>query len=58
MTDVCVTYTQIDRTKGPRAEPIKAVSTSKNKAGYTVTLVVCGWAGAVIKVIWAFGQEK
>ena len=31
----------------------------KNKAGYTATLVACGWAGAVIeKVTGAFGQER
>ena len=31
----------------------------KNKAGYTVTLVACGWAGALIdKVTGAFGQEQ
>ena len=30
----------------------------KNKAGYTATLVACGWAGAVLeKVTWASGQE-
>ena len=29
-----------------------------NKAGYTATLVACGWAGAVLeKVTRAFGQE-
>ena len=25
----------------------------ENKAGYTATPVACGWAGAVIEVIWA-----
>ena len=31
----------------------------QNKAGYTATLVACGWAGAVIdKVTLAFGQEQ
>ena len=31
----------------------------RNKAGYTATLVACGWAGAVIeKVTGAFGQEQ
>ena len=29
-----------------------------NKAGYTATPVVCGWAGAVIEVTWAFGREQ
>ena len=29
-----------------------------NKAGYTATLVACGWAGAVLeKITWASGQE-
>ena len=31
----------------------------KNKAGYTATLVACGWAGAVLeRVIRASGQER
>ena len=30
-----------------------------NKAGYTATLVACGWAGAVIEeATGAFGQEQ
>ena len=29
----------------------------KNKAGYTATLVACGWAGAVLEVTRASGQE-
>ena len=30
-----------------------------NKAGYTATLVACGWAGAVMeKVTGAFAQEQ
>ena len=30
-----------------------------NKAGYTATLVACGWAGAVMeKVTGAFGQVQ
>ena len=27
----------------------------KNKAGYTATLVACGWAGAIIEVSGTFG---
>ena len=30
---------------------------TENKAGYTATLVACGWAGAVLEVSWASGQE-
>ena len=30
----------------------------KNKAGYTATLVACGWAGAIIEVSGTFGQEQ
>ena len=31
----------------------------RNKAGYTATLVACGWVGAMIeKVTGAFGQEQ
>ena len=34
------------------------VHMSRNKAGYTATLVACGWAGAVLKkVTRASGQE-
>ena len=33
-------------------------SDALNKAGYTATLVACGWAGAVLeKVTWASWQE-
>ena len=32
-------------------------SLKNNKAGYTVTLVVCGWAGAIFEVARPFGQE-
>ena len=30
----------------------------RNKAGYTATPVVCGWAGAIIEVSGTFGQEQ
>ena len=30
----------------------------KNKAGYTATPVVCGWAGAIFEVTRPFGQEQ
>ena len=30
----------------------------ENKAGYTATPVACGWAGAIIEVSEAFGQEQ
>ena len=31
----------------------------ENKAGYTATLIACGWAGAVMeKVTKAFAQEQ
>ena len=37
----------------------KRVREKKNKAGYTATLVTCGWAGAVkVKVTEAFGQKQ
>ena len=29
-----------------------------NKAGYTATEVVCGWAGAIFDVTRSFGQEQ
>ena len=35
-----------------------AINANDNKAGYTATLVACGWAGAVLeKVIRVSGQE-
>ena len=30
----------------------------RNKAGYTATLVACGWAGAIIEVTRSFGQGQ
>ena len=34
-------------------------SLTTNKAGYTATLVTCGWAGALLeKVTRAFGREQ
>ena len=37
---------------------LETVITSENKAGYTATLVTCGWARAVLeKVTRASGQE-
>ena len=29
-----------------------------NKAGYTATLVACGWAGTIFEVTRSFGQEQ
>ena len=38
--------------------PISMFAILLNKAGYTATLVACGWAGAVLeKVTRASGQE-
>ena len=34
------------------------VKNEKNKAGYTASPVACGWAGAIIEVSGAFGQEQ
>ena len=31
---------------------------SVNKAGYMVTEVACGWAGAIFQVTRPFGQEQ
>ena len=32
-----------------------AVDLHLNKAGYTATLITCGWAGAVVEVTGLFG---
>ena len=32
-------------------------SSDWNKAGYTATLIACGWAGAIYGVTRAFGKE-
>ena len=38
---------------------VKRDCVERNKAGYTATLVACGWAGAVLeKVTKTFGQEQ
>ena len=40
-------------------QKLSLVKITQNKAGYTATLVACGWAEAVLeKVISVFGQEK
>ena len=40
-------------------ESIDEWSVKPNKAGYTATLVACGWAGVGLeKVTRAFGQER
>ena len=40
-------------------EDIRRTTNSEmNKAGYTATPVACGWAGAIIEVSAAFGQEQ
>ena len=31
---------------------------SIKKAGYTATEVACGWAGAIVELTRAFGQEQ
>ena len=41
---------------GSRVEVETPTSVKSNKAGYTATLVACGWAGAIIEVSGAFGQ--
>ena len=47
--------TRVIRLKGVFCDVIRM---KMNKAGYTATLVACGWAGAVIeKVTGAFGQK-
>ena len=38
---------------------MRKTRTDLNKAGYTATLVACGWVGAVLeKVTRASGQEQ
>ena len=36
---------------------MRKTRTDLNKAGYTATLVACGWAGAVLGVTGSSGQE-
>ena len=45
------------RVWGLRGERERERKKKKNKAGYTATLVACGWAGAVLELTRAFGQE-
>ena len=35
-----------------------SLGTYTNKAGYTASSVVCGWARAVFEVAWSFGLER
>ena len=37
---------------------VTLVDMRENKAGYTATEVVCGWAGAIFEVTRSFGQEQ
>ena len=37
--------------------PSKNITMQRNKAGYTATLVPCGWAEPVLEVTRASGQE-
>ena len=58
---ICVTdrqtHTHLDRPKDTTSH--RDARTLLNKAGYTATLVVCGWAGAVLeKVTRALWQEQ
>ena len=56
--------TNVTKHEGKTENQIKAIAIEcglykkRNKAGYTATLVACGWAGAVLeKVTRASGQD-
>ena len=51
---------QTDRQKDRPTEPgVESRGTRlKNKARYTATPIVCGWAGAIFEVTRPFGQEQ
>ena len=36
----------------------RIIEKRNNKAGYTAVEVVCGWAGAILKVTRPLGQEQ
>ena len=59
ISNVCVTEKPTDRLTNQRMPPevTRGAHLSRNKAGYTATLVACGWAGAVLEVTRASGQE-
>ena len=49
---------EADEGKEEEKKEVEETAIEKNKAGHTVTLVGCGWAGAVLeKVTRASGQE-
>ena len=50
-------FTPQIRAPGPQIK-LKIRSFGLSKAKYTATLVACKWAGAVMKVTKAFGQEQ
>ena len=50
---------EADEGKEEEKKEVEETAIEKNKAGHTVTLVGCGWAGAVLeKVNRASGQER
>ena len=49
---------EADEGKEEEKKEVEETAIEKNKAGHTVTLVGCGWAGAVLeKVTGSSGQE-
>ena len=46
------TVERLNQVRRQRNKPRK----EKNKAGYTATLVACGWAGAVFEFLERFGK--
>ena len=47
-----------ERPSGLLKTRLSRLETGPKKAGYTATLVVCGWAGAIFEVTRPFGQEQ
>ena len=61
---LCPTVLRFHQTAAPSPPPkknrqMRFIDSPKNKAGYTSTLVACGWAGSVLqKVTRTSGQER
>ena len=56
MNKICIHIPKVQKIK---CDQLVESCVVKNKAGYTDTLVACGWGGAMLeKVIRVFGQES
>ena len=53
---MCITYDQGQMRHDSNTAQYSGLT--RNKAGYTATLVACGWAGAIFELTRAFGLAQ